>query len=141
MNAKLAHAPLLNLGHTFGHAFEAVANYDGRLLHGEAVAAGMGLAFDLSVELGLCPQQDADRCKHHLRHSGLPSGQKSLPAGNASAKILLAHMKHDKKTRNGVMHLVLGAVDWRYLCAWRSAGTDCDSGAGARLRCCLASGY
>jgi len=71
---------LLNLGHTFGHAFEAVANYDGRLLHGEAVAAGMGLAFDLSVELGLCPQQDADRCKHHLRHSGLPSGQKK-PAG------------------------------------------------------------
>ena len=98
---------LLNLGHTFGHAFEAVANYDGRLLHGEAVAAGMGLAFDLSVELGLCPQQDADRCKHHLRHSGLPSGQKSLPAGNASAEILLAHMKHDKKTRNGVMHFVL----------------------------------
>ena len=98
---------LLNLGHTFGHAFEAVANYDGQLPHGEAVAAGMGLAFDLSVELGLCPQQDADRCKHHLRHSGLPSGQKSLPAGNASAEILLAHMKHDKKTRNGVMHFVL----------------------------------
>jgi 3-dehydroquinate synthetase len=77
------------------------------LLHGEAVAAGMGLAFDLSVELGLCPQQDADRCKHHLSQSGLPSGQKSLPAGNAGAKILLAHMKHDKKTRNGVMHFVL----------------------------------
>jgi 3-dehydroquinate synthase len=45
---------LLNLGHTFAHAFEAEAHYDGRLLHGEAVAAGMGLAFDLSARLGLC---------------------------------------------------------------------------------------
>ena len=98
---------LLNLGHTFGHAFEAVANYDGRLLHGEAVAAGMGLAFDLSVALGLCAQQAADRCKSHLQASGLPSGQTSLPAGNAPADILLGHMKHDKKTRNGVMHFVL----------------------------------
>ena len=98
---------LLNLGHTFGHAFEAVANYDGRLLHGEAVAAGMGLAFDLSVALGLCGQPEADRCKAHLQTSGLPSGQTTLPAGNAPADILLGHMKHDKKTRNGVMHFVL----------------------------------
>jgi 3-dehydroquinate synthase len=98
---------LLNLGHTFGHAFEAVANYDGRLLHGEAVAAGMGLAFDLSVALGLCGQPEADRCKAHLQASGLPSGQATLPAGNAPADILLGHMKHDKKTRNGVMHFVL----------------------------------
>ena len=98
---------LLNLGHTFGHAFEAVAKYDGRLLHGEAVAAGMGLAFDLSVALDLCAQQAADRCKSHLQASGLPSGQTSLPAGNVPADILLGHMKHDKKTRNGVMHFVL----------------------------------
>ena len=98
---------LLNLGHTFGHAFEAVAKYDGRLLHGEAVAAGMGLAFDLSVELNLCAQQAADRCKSHLQVIGLPYGQASLPAGNAPANILLDHMKRDKKTRNGVMHFVL----------------------------------
>lgn len=98
---------LLNLGHTFGHAFEAVANYDGRLLHGEAIAAGMGLAFDLSVELGFCPQLDADRCKSHFNQIGLPSGQASLPAGNASANILLGHMKNDKKNRNGIMHFIL----------------------------------
>ena len=98
---------LLNLGHTFGHAFEAAAKYDGRLLHGEAVAAGIGLAFDLSVDLGLCAQQAADRCKSHLHASGLPSDQASLPAGNAPAEILLNHMKNDKKTRNGVMHFVL----------------------------------
>src|SRR6056300_57240 len=76
---------LLNLGHTFGHAFEAVAKYEGRLLHGEDVADGMGLAFDLSVALDLCAQQAADRCKSHLQASGLPSGQTSLPAGNAPA--------------------------------------------------------
>ena len=98
---------LLNLGHTFGHAFEAVTEYDGRLLHGEAVSAGMGLAFDLSVALGFCTQQAADRCKSHLQASGLPSDQATLPAGNAPADILLGHMKHDKKTRNGVLHFVL----------------------------------
>ena len=98
---------LLNLGHTFGHAFEAAAQYDGRLLHGEAVAAGMGMAFDLSVDLGLCAQQSADRCKSHLQAIGLPSDQASLPAGSAPAEILLRHMKNDKKTRNGVMHFVL----------------------------------
>lgn len=98
---------LLNLGHTFGHAFEAVANYDGRLLHGEAVAAGMGLALDLSVELGLCAKEEAARCKDHLSQCGLPSSQISLPAGNASADVLLGHMKHDKKNRNGIMHFIL----------------------------------
>ena len=67
----------------------------------------MGLAFDLSVALGLCGQPEADRCKAHLQASGLPSGQANLPAGNAPADILLGHMKHDKKTRNGVMHFVL----------------------------------
>ena len=67
----------------------------------------MGLAFDLSVALGRCGQREADRCKAHLQASGLPSSQATLPAGNAPVDILLGHMKHDKKTRNGVMHFVL----------------------------------
>ena len=71
------------------------------------MAAGMWLAFDLSVALNLCAQQAADRCKSHLQVIGLPSGQASLPASNAPANILLDHMKRDKKTRNGVMHFVL----------------------------------
>ncbi len=58
---------LLNLGHTFAHAFEAEAHYDGRLLHGEAVAAGMGVAFELSARLGYCPEDDVARCKAHYR--------------------------------------------------------------------------
>ena len=77
------------------------------MLHGEAIAAGMGLAFDLSVEMGLCAPQAADRCKSHLQASGLPSDQASLPAGNAPAEILFGHMKNDKKILNGVMHFVL----------------------------------
>ena len=98
---------LLNLGHTFAHAFEAVAGYDGRLLHGEAVAAGIGLAFDLSVDLGLCAATDRDLCHAHLRRHGLPAGQSDLPAGHADASILIGHMRHDKKVRNGQLHFIL----------------------------------
>jgi 3-dehydroquinate synthetase len=98
---------LLNLGHTFAHAFEAEAGYDGSLLHGEAVAAGMGLAFDLSVDLGFCSPDDAARCKAHLRAVGLPTGQPDLATGNAAPSKLIAHMKHDKKMRDGRMHFIL----------------------------------
>jgi 3-dehydroquinate synthase len=98
---------LLNLGHTFAHAFEAVAGYDGHLLHGEAVAAGIGLAFDLSVDLGHCAATDRDLCHAHLRRHGLPAGQSDLPAGHADAATLIGHMQHDKKTRNGQLHFIL----------------------------------
>ncbi len=57
---------LLNLGHTFAHALEAEYGYTGGLLHGEAVAVGLGLAFRLSARLGLCPDQDAQRVVAHV---------------------------------------------------------------------------
>ena len=58
---------LLNLGHTFGHALEAEYGYDGGLLHGEAVAVGLGLAFRLSARLGLCaPMTEAGRVVSHI---------------------------------------------------------------------------
>ena len=98
---------LLNLGHTFAHAFEAETGYNGSLLHGESVAAGMGLAFDLSVDLGFCSPDDAARCKSHLRAVGLPAGQADLAAGNAAPSKLIAHMKHDKKMRDGRMYFIL----------------------------------
>ena len=98
---------LLNLGHTFAHAFEAEANYDGRLLHGEAVAAGMGVAFALSVRMGLCDQGDLDRVKAHLRGQQLPGDNKELAAGNAAAERLIAHMQHDKKVLDGKMRFIL----------------------------------
>ena len=98
---------LLNLGHTFAHALEAEAGYNGELLHGEAVAAGIGLAFDLSVDLRLCKASDATRCKAHLRENGLPAGLEDLKSSDVKAEQLLNHMKHDKKVRNGKMHFIL----------------------------------
>lgn len=64
---------LLNLGHTFGHAIEAVHGYSDAILHGEAVSVGMALAFDFSVAGKICPPADADRLKAHLSAMGLPS--------------------------------------------------------------------
>ena len=98
---------LLNLGHTFAHAFEAEAHYDGRLLHGEAVAAGIGLAFDLSAHLTMCDATDAQRAKAHFLEHDLPAGLASLPAGHAPANNLIAHMRKDKKVLNGQMRFVL----------------------------------
>ena len=85
---------LLNLGHTFGHALDAEAGFSVRLLHGEAVAAGMALAFAYSVRRGLCPREDSARVAMHLRAVGLPD---SLAATGiaASGATLVDHMRHD----------------------------------------------
>jgi 3-dehydroquinate synthase len=63
---------LLNLGHSFGHALEAETGYSDRLLHGEAVAAGMVLAHQFSAANGLCPAADAARVRDHLASVDLP---------------------------------------------------------------------
>ena len=92
---------LLNLGHTFAHALEVEAGFGDHLLHGEAVAAGMGLAFDLSVRLGLCPPADAQRVRRHLGERGLPTGLGRFADSSWSADGLIAHMAADKKVRDG----------------------------------------
>jgi len=92
---------LLNLGHTFGHALEAEAGFSDRLLHGEAVAAGMVLAFRFSARRGLCPEADAERVEAHLRSAGLPTGTDEDPAA------LVAHMRHDKKGEGGRIPFIL----------------------------------
>jgi len=97
---------LLNLGHTFGHALEAAAGFDGRLLHGEAVAIGMVQAFRLSVRLGLCPPADADRVEAHLRALGLPVRPRDRGL-SFPVDLLLSHMAKDKKVRDGRMVFVL----------------------------------
>ena len=95
---------LLNLGHTFAHALEAEAGYGGDLLHGEAVAIGMVLAFDLSARLGLCPPEDAARVRRHLSEIGLPTAP---PATAGGAAALVDHMRSDKKVTAGRVAFVL----------------------------------
>ena len=98
---------LLNLGHTFGHALEAECGYGGDLLHGEAVAIGIVLAFDLSAALGLCPAEDAGRVRRHFIDVGLPTGLDALGPRSWDAATLVGHMGHDKKARAGRINFVL----------------------------------
>lgn len=98
---------LLNLGHTFGHALEVAAGYDGRLLHGEAVATGMALAFRFSVQLGFCPAEDCARVEALLARCDFASRLRDCPGGPFSADTLLAAMDHDKKNEGGALTLIL----------------------------------
>jgi 3-dehydroquinate synthase len=98
---------LLNLGHTFGHALEALTGYGDALLHGEAVALGIVLAATLSVRLGLCPAADARRIRDHFAAVGLPTTRGALPAPVRSAAAMVAAMAHDKKVQGGRPRFVL----------------------------------
>lgn len=98
---------LLNLGHTFGHAFEAAAGFSDRLLHGEAVAFGMTLAFAFSVRLGLAPQADADRMRRHLEAVGLATNITQLSGPWPGVDGLMDLMLQDKKVRRGKLTLIL----------------------------------
>ncbi len=97
---------LLNLGHTFGHALEAETGFSDRLLHGEAVAAGMALAFGYSLRLGHCDGEPAHRVATHLRAVGLPNGLKAAGV-TANGEALVAHMRHDKKKSGDTLPFIL----------------------------------
>ncbi|MBM4219569.1 MAG: 3-dehydroquinate synthase [Gammaproteobacteria bacterium] len=92
---------LLNLGHTFGHAIEAGAGY-GAVLHGEAVAAGLVLAAELSARIGRLPGADARRIRELLAAAGLPVDPPRLGAAP-----MLELMAMDKKVKGGAIRLVL----------------------------------
>lgn len=98
---------LLNLGHTFGHALEAHSGYSDALHHGEAVAIGIVMAFDLSVRMGLCPADDRDRVCRHFKAVGLPVGLDGVADGSWSADRLIERMGQDKKVRSGSLTFVL----------------------------------
>jgi 3-dehydroquinate synthase len=95
---------LLNFGHTFAHAIEAATGYSA-LLHGEAVAIGMVLAARLSARLGMAGPAPADALADLLVRLGLPV---ELPAG-LDPRVLLDHMRLDKKNASGRLRLIL----WR----------------------------
>jgi 3-dehydroquinate synthase len=98
---------LLNLGHTFAHAFEKLTGYGEALLHGEAVAYGMVLAFALSAKRGDCPSSDADRMKSHIAAAGLPITMAQIGNGKFKADDLVDAMRQDKKVQAGKMRFVL----------------------------------
>lgn len=98
---------LLNLGHTFGHALEAECGYSDQLLHGEAVAIGMAMAFELSAELGLCPRADAARAIRHMAAVGLPTSLAAIGRPSWNVERLIEHMRHDKKVAAGRIAFVL----------------------------------
>ncbi|EIE52242.1 3-dehydroquinate synthase [Salipiger aestuarii] len=98
---------LLNLGHTFCHALESATGYSARLLHGEGVAIGCALAFDLSARLGLCAQEDPSRLRAHLGAMGLKADLADIPGDLPDAEALFALMGQDKKVVDGAIRFVL----------------------------------
>ena len=98
---------LLNLGHTFGHAFEAWCGYSDRLLHGEAIAIGMALAFRFSEALGTCAPGTAERVAAHFTAVGLPTAIKEIPGDQPDLAALMRLMGQDKKVRRGKLTFIL----------------------------------
>lgn len=98
---------LLNLGHTFGHAMEAATGYSDRLLHGEGVAIGMGLAFEVSARMGLCGQEVPSRVAAHLAAMGMKRRLSDIPGDLPDASALITLMGQDKKVRQGQLAFVL----------------------------------
>ena len=98
---------LLNLGHTFGHAFEAAAGFSDRLLHGEAISLGMVCAFDFSARRGLVPVADAERVRQHLAAVGLPTHLSEVSGGLPDADRLMDLISQDKKVKRGKLTFIL----------------------------------
>lgn len=98
---------LLNLGHTFGHAFEAAAGFSDRLLHGEAVALGMSLAFEFSARRGLLSHADAQRVIAHLKTVGLPTHVRAVPGEWPGLDAMMDLIAQDKKVRRGQLTFIL----------------------------------
>ena len=94
---------LLNLGHSFAHAIEAATGLN-RLLHGEAVAIGLVLAFRFSALSGLCAEDEVDRVAAHLSAVGLPT---RLDHAGVKGALVFDWMLHDKKNADGELVLVL----------------------------------
>ncbi len=97
---------LLNLGHTFGHALEAEAGYSDKLLHGEAVSAGMQMAFEFSAREGICSGQETERVKAHLARTEMPQIS-HMSDWLSDTDALMTHMSQDKKNERGQLTLIL----------------------------------
>ena len=98
---------LLNLGHTFCHALEAATGFSDRLLHGEGVAIGCALAFELSARLGLCAQEDPSRVRAHLTQMKMMRDLSDIAGELPDITELLALMAQDKKVVDGKLRFIL----------------------------------
>ena len=98
---------LLNLGHTFCHALEKATGFGDRLLHGEGVAIGCALAFELSMRLGLCSQEAPSRVRAHLRAMGMKVDMADIAGDLPGAEGLLDLMGQDKKVVDGRLRFIL----------------------------------
>ncbi|MEQ8895544.1 MAG: 3-dehydroquinate synthase [Roseovarius sp.] len=98
---------LLNLGHTFCHALEAATGYSDRLLHGEGVAIGCALAFELSARMGLCSQEEPSRVRAHMRDMKMKVDLSDIPGELPDADGLLDLMAQDKKVVDGTLRFIL----------------------------------
>ncbi len=92
---------LLNFGHTFGHAIETGLGY-GTWLHGEAVAAGMVMAAELSTRLGMLDAASAERLRRLIERAGLPVAGPELATDR-----YLELMSVDKKAQGGRLRFIL----------------------------------
>ncbi len=98
---------LLNLGHTFCHALEAATGYSDRLLHGEGVAIGCALAYELSARMGLCAQEDPSRVRAHLKAMGMKTDLADIPGDLPDSDGLIDLMGQDKKVLDGKLRFIL----------------------------------
>ena len=104
---ELGDRSLLNLGHTFGHALEAATGYSDRLLHGEGVAIGCVLAFELSARLGFCSQEAPSRVRSHLTKMRIKTDISQVEGALLDPLELLSIMEQDKKVVSGKLNLIL----------------------------------
>ncbi|NCX91113.1 MAG: hypothetical protein EBX03_05735 [Rhodobacteraceae bacterium] len=100
---------LLNLGHTFCHALEAVTNFSDILLHGEGVSIGCNLAFEVSSRLGLCPQEVPSRVREHYHSINVATDIFQINGFVGNAEQIYDLMAQDKKVVNGVIRFILAS--------------------------------
>ena len=98
---------LLNLGHTFAHAIESFGNFDGRIIHGEAVSIGICLAFKLSNKLCFCSTDDTKKVINLFQKSKLPTSLHDIKKISISTSGMIQKFKLDKKNRQNELTFIL----------------------------------
>ncbi len=102
-----AERALLNLGHTFAHAIESFGNFDGKVIHGEAVSIGICLAFKLSNKLCFCSIDDTKKVINLFQKSKLPTSLHDIKKISISTSGMIEKFKLDKKNKQNKLTFIL----------------------------------